>query len=239
MRPASGADELDDPPAPDPYLPGHGDPAYRVEHYDLRLDYRVATNALRGEATMQLTALTDLDSIRLNLSGLTVGKVTLGGRPVKWRRNGGELTLRSGAIWAGTSACLVVRYAGHPRPVAGQFGDAGWEELSDGALVASQPYGAPSFFPCNDRPSDKASYRIQVVTESAYEVVATGLPMGQRRDASRTRWVFEQPEPTASYLVAVHVGRYASGYLPGPVPIQVHHPPGERARATKAFGGLG
>ncbi|MGB8382671.1 MAG: M1 family aminopeptidase, partial [Dermatophilaceae bacterium] len=42
-----------------------------------------------------------------------------------------------------------------------------------------------------------------------------------------------------SYLVAVHVGRYASGDLPGPVPIQVHHPPGERARATKAFGGLG
>ncbi len=238
MSVASGSRHLE-PVGPDPYLPGHGDPAYRVEHYDLKLDYRVATNGLRGEATIQLTALTDLDALRLNLAGLTVGKLTLGGRPVKWRRNGAELTVRTGAIAAGSGARLVVRYAGHPRPVMGMFGEAGWEELSDGALVASQPYGAPSFFPCNDRPSDKASYRIQVLTESAYEVVATGVPTAERRESSRTRWAFEQPEPTASYLVAVHVGKYASVDLRGPVPLRVHHPPGERARATKTFDGLG
>ncbi|MGV1009589.1 MAG: M1 family metallopeptidase [Dermatophilaceae bacterium] len=227
------------PPAPDPYLPGHGDPAYRVEHYDLRLDYRVATNALRGEATIRLTALTDLETVRLDLAGLAVAKVTKEGKPVKWRQHPSDVVVRTGALAAGKSARLVVRYAGHPRPVTGRFGDAGWEELTDGALVASQPYGAPSFFPCNDRPSDKATYRIEVETESGYDVVATGDPAGQRRAASRTRWVFEQPKPTATYLLAVHIGRYADVEMPGPVPLRVHHPPGERARATKAFGGLG
>ena len=33
-------------PTPDPYLPGHGDTRYRVQHHDLRLDYKVATNRL-------------------------------------------------------------------------------------------------------------------------------------------------------------------------------------------------
>ncbi len=224
---------------PDPYLPGHGDPAYRVDHYDLQLDYRVATNALRGVATVSLTPLTELDSVRLDLSGLAVRKVTLAGRPLKFRQDDTAVVVRTGPLAAGANARLVVRYAGHPRPISGRFGDAGWEELSDGALVASQPYGAPSFFPCNDRPSDKAAYRIQLVTESAYAVVATGVPAAQRQQASRTRWVFEQPEPTATYLVAVHIGRYASVDVRGPVPIQVHHPPSERGRAVAAFGSAG
>ena len=33
-------------------------------------------------------------------------------------------------------------------------------------IVAGQPDGAPSWFPCNDQPGDKASYRIAVTTES-------------------------------------------------------------------------
>ena len=58
--------------------------------------------------------------------------------------------------------------------VPGPDGEVGWEELSDGVLVAAQPYGAPSWFPCNDRPSDKATYRISVRTSSAYVVIANG-----------------------------------------------------------------
>ena len=32
----------------DPYLPGHGDSRFRVEHYDLDLQYKVADNHLEG-----------------------------------------------------------------------------------------------------------------------------------------------------------------------------------------------
>jgi aminopeptidase N len=226
-------------PERDPYLPGHGDPAYSVERYDLELDYRVATNALRGVATIDLTALADLDSVRLDLHGLGVRRVTMGGRPVKYRQDDSALVVRTGRMQPRGRARLVIRYGGHPKPVNGIFGEAGWEELDDGALVASQPYGAPSFFPCNDRPSDKAAYRIEIDTESAYDVVASGVPTSGRREASRRRWVFQQDEPTATYLIAVHIGRYATVDVRGPVPIRIHHPPGERARAVAAFGDLG
>ena len=53
----------------------------------------------------------------------------------------------------------------------------------------------PSWFPCNDRPSNKASYRIEVATATAYHVAANGTLVEQRRGASRTTWVFDQPEP--------------------------------------------
>ena len=75
-------------------------------------------------------------------------------------------------------------------------------------IVAGQPNGAPSWFPCNDRPDDKATYRITVTTDSAYHVVANG-PLAERRvRASRTTWVYEQPEPMATYLATVQIGRY-------------------------------
>ena len=32
----------------DPYLPGHGDVRYHVEHYDLDLEYRVESNHLEA-----------------------------------------------------------------------------------------------------------------------------------------------------------------------------------------------
>ena len=77
-------------------------------------------------------------------------------------------------------------------------------------IVAGQPDGAPSWFPCNDRPDDKATYRISVTaptrlprrspTDVAHRAVA--------RRASRTTWVYEQREPMATYLATVQIGRY-------------------------------
>ena len=134
---------------PDPYLPGHGDPSYGVRHYDLDLDYRLATNRLHGRATLLIEALEPLDAVRLDLSGLSVDRVRVdGAKPrkvtVKDRAVVGRLATR---LDAGTSAELVVEYGGKPAPVPGPYGPAGWEELTDGVLVASQPYGAPSVFP--------------------------------------------------------------------------------------------
>lgn len=44
-------------PAADPYTPHSGDRRWSAEHYELRLDYRVATNRLDGTATITARAL--------------------------------------------------------------------------------------------------------------------------------------------------------------------------------------
>ena len=41
----------------DPYVPGHGDPRYAVDHYDLDLTYKPAGNHLDGRAVLQVTTL--------------------------------------------------------------------------------------------------------------------------------------------------------------------------------------
>ena len=97
-----------------------------------------------------------------------------------------------------------------PRPRRGPWGEVGWEELTDGVLVAGQPDGAPSWFPCNDHPSDKATLpdRGRPPTP-AYHVVANGdadraAPRWRAASAGST----SSAEPMATYLATVQIGRY-------------------------------
>ncbi|MDO5535615.1 MAG: M1 family metallopeptidase [Propionibacteriaceae bacterium] len=203
--------------APDPYLPSHGDSRYGVEHYDLALDYRLSTNRLDAVATLTVRAREPLTEVRLDLSGLHVNKVTVDGkRPKKYTHSARVLTVKlASEVGAGGTATLRIAYSGKPTAVPGAHGAAGWEELSDGVLVSSQPYGAPSFYPCNDRADDKASYAITVTTDADYTVVATGRPGRTTTRSGRTTWTFEEPTPTASYLVSIAIGRLGSQTLPG------------------------
>ena len=137
---------------------------------------------------------------------------------------------------SGQELTIVVTYHGNPKPVRGPVGDAGWEELADGVIVAAQPHGAPSWFPCNDRPSNKASYRVSVTAPSDYYVVANGSLQGSRRRASTTTWVYEQAAPMASYLATIQIGRYVVRDQKSRTPIQVVLPPGRVPELKDAFG---
>ncbi|EWT00344.1 peptidase M1 [Intrasporangium oryzae NRRL B-24470] len=197
------------PPVLDAYIPERGDGSYVVTHYDLDLDYKVSSNRLSGRATLAVTALRDIDSLTVDLVGLRVQKVSLDGRAARWAHRGSRVrvTLPS-RLAAGAAARLAITYAGSPGPARSRWGEVGWEELSDGVLVASQPSGAATWFPCNDHPRHKATYRLTFECDSPYAVVATGALVSTRVRGSRTSRVFEQRHPTASYLVTVHVGQY-------------------------------
>jgi aminopeptidase N len=200
----------------DPYLPRHGNGGYLVRHYDLDLDYRIGPNRLDGRASIDAVATHPLSRFSLDLDGLRVAGVTVDGRDARHEQAGGKLRVTPAVpVAAGAAFRVVVRYGGKPRPASGPWGDIGWDELTDGVLVASQPVGAPTWFPCNDHPSDKASYRVAVTTAPAYTVAVTGEQVARTRSGGGTRWVFERAEPTATYLMSVQIGRYIEVNLGG------------------------
>ena len=187
------------PVAPDPYLPGHGDSRYSVEHYDLTLDYKMATNRLQGRATLRVRALTATAALRVDLSGLHVDKLRVDGeKPKRYTHKARSIEIKlATSLVEGDVVVVDVSYSGKPAPVPGPHGPAGWEELSDGILVASQPDGSPSWFPCNDRADDKASYRITVTADPEYLSLATGVLVAESTSGGRLTRVFEQAEPTS------------------------------------------
>ncbi len=229
-----------DPPVIDPYLPGNGNFGYRVSRYELDLEYKVNINRLAGSATITAATLASIRTFTLDLSdALAVSKVSVNGRrPSSFHTSNGKLHVTlSSALPPGAAMSIVVRYAGNPRPIRSLWGDVGFEELTAGALVAGQPNGAASWFPCDDHPSSKASYRIAVSTENPYYAVANGKLASKRTRAAMTTWTFEQAEPTSTYLITLQIGEYQTHRLAKtPVPMNAVLPPRLRATFDHDFG---
>ncbi len=192
------------------YIPGSGNTGYGVDSYDLDLRYRVATNRLEGTATIIATSTATLAKVVLDLSRLNVSKVRMpGARGIRFTQTANKLTVvPTNPIAPGTQFTLTIDYAGSPLPRPSTWGPVGWEELEDGVLVAAQPSGAPTWFPCNDDVADKASYSIRVAAEQAYTVVCNGSLAEHRVVSGRGHWHYVQPEPTATYLATLQIGRY-------------------------------
>ncbi|MDY7086969.1 MAG: M1 family metallopeptidase [Actinomycetota bacterium] len=192
----------------DSYLPRHGNGGYRVLHYDLDLDCRVAANRLSGKATITARTVQELTRFSLDLGQLRVADVRVDGRRATWTHRAGKLRIKpEKAIGYGAIFKVEIRYAGKPVPLSGRWGDLGWDELTDGVLVASQPNGSPSWFPCNDR-LEKATFLVRLTAPTPYAVIVTGDLVTRRRGAGTTTWVYERNEPTAPYLMSVQIGRY-------------------------------
>ncbi|MCQ4361181.1 M1 family metallopeptidase [Mycobacterium gordonae] len=212
----------------DPYLPQNGNFGYTVSRYELDLEYKVAINRLSGTATITAVTSVELGEFTLDLSSaLSVSRVSVNGkRAARFSCRGGKLRIVLGSkLPTGAAMSVVIRYGGNPRPLRTLWGEVGFEELTDGALVAGQPNGAASWFPCNDHPSAKAAFRIQISTESTYRAIANGKLVSSRARASQTVWTYEQPEPTSTYLVTLQIGVYEQVRLARtPVPIRAALP---------------
>ena len=205
------ASDRAEPTVIDSYLPKNGNAGYRVSRYELDLEYKVAINRLSGSATITAVTLTELQELTLDLSdALTVSKVSVNGkRAAHFACRDRKLRIRlQSKLATGAAMSILVRYGGSPRPLRSLWGDVGFEELTNGALVAGQPNGAASWFPCDDHPSAKAAYRIQISTENPYRVVANGKLVSRQARAARTTWTYEQPEPTSTYLITLQIGMY-------------------------------
>ena len=155
----------------------------------------------------------------------------------RWSHRSSRIRIRFRApVLAGRELLVTIGYRGNPGTMRGPDGPAGWEELTDGVLVAAQPHGAPTWFPCNDRMADKAVYRIAVATDPAYRVVANGALVAERRAGRRVEWVYEQRRPMSTYLATLQIGRYgAERQEGGGVPSWLVGPPARMPQVRVAF----
>ena len=189
----------------DPYFPLMGNGGYEVDHYDLNLRARPKPDKLKAIATVSATATRALSSFNLDFRGLRVTSVTVNGARASVTRRGGEMTVTpAGPIAAGANFTVVVAYHGRPRPIGG----IGWIRTHDGTAAFSEPNGSPSWFPCNDHPSDKATYSFTVTVPRRFHAIANGLLDSSQRHGGSARFAWHEPQPMATYLATVTIGHF-------------------------------
>ncbi|WP_407110561.1 M1 family metallopeptidase [Streptomyces sp. DSM 116494] len=233
----TGSDGSGGPGAGDPYFPQSGNGGYDVLHYALGLSYDPRAHRLSGTATITARATGDLTAFNLDLRGLDVEAVTVGGVRARWSRDGQELTVRPRERLDREGRFrVVVRYSGAPETVTDPDGsEEGWLRTADGALALGQPVGSMAWFPGNHHPSDKATYSIAVTVPKGLRAVSNGEPDGEETKGGRTTYRWRVGEPMASYLATVAVGRYETGRTktPGGTAVYTAVDP-EQAAASRA-----
>ncbi|WP_055498839.1 M1 family metallopeptidase [Streptomyces albus] len=231
-RPAPGSPGLGD-----PLFPTLGNGGYQVAHYNLSFDFTPVTYDYTGRVVLHARAQQDLSAFNLDTDGHTIDSVTVDGRAAGWALSPGgsgqELTVTAARPLRRSDAFTVtVCYHGNGK--APRSGLTGWRFGSDGGFAcAAQASRADTFFPCNDHPSDKATWTFHLSAPEGYVAAANGeLLRRTRRADGSTVWHFALRERMATELVGIAVvqGTYLYGSSHRGLPLRHIVPRGQEDR---------
>lgn len=191
-----------------PYAPG-----IDVQRYDLSMILPERGAEVRAVATITVARAREVDTLRLDLVGMTIDRVSVNGqqRDVVRDSTAVRIPLRRAD---GTRLSVIVRYHGTPTDglIVREDSTRGWSAFGD-----NWPNRARYWIPSVDHPSDKAIVQWTVTAPSARAVIANGTqvsrlavapPSGATGKWSTTRYRMSQPVPT--YLMVIGVARMQS-----------------------------
>ena len=219
----------------DPILRQVGNGGYDVSHYAVDLDYDPATNRFAAGTRTTITARATQDLSRFSLDfqrDLEIDSVTVDGAAASRVARAdarprlsdnpdvtqpAKLTITPAAgIAKGDEFEVVVAYHGQPEAIVdADTSLEGWVRACsapgdcDGSFTVNEPIGAQSWFPCNDHPSDKATFLLRTTAPSAYTAIGAGRRVSRIDNGdgtATTTWAEERP--MAPYLATGTVGLF-------------------------------
>lgn len=205
----------------DPYAPELGNTGYDVQHYTIQMALDPAVEELNGTVTIEAeAAVANLGEMSLDFIGFEIESLLVDGVPASFSREDDKLVIQlPQPMAAGELFTIAVNYAGlrdtrssRYVPFAESIGL--FYGSDDTIYVLSEPDGARFWFPNNDHPRDKATYRFEVtvpkgLTAAANGTLLTSLEETPLPDGSPgTTFVWEHNYPMASYLATIAVGQY-------------------------------
>ena len=233
--------------AGDPYFPRQGNGGYRVGHYRLAITYHPSTQRLVGDAIITARAHQRLTRFDLDLRrNMHVRSVLVNGVAAHFAQPADkvqELVITPASLLHDGQAFTVdVHYRGPARHVTDPDGSAdGFILTNDGAFVASEPQGSPTWFPVNDTPRDKATYDVSINVPQGLVGVSTGALRSKVVSAGRTTWSWRLSRPVSSYLVTATIGRFSvrTGVTASGIPYFIAVDPAEQAAADPVLRRMG
>jgi aminopeptidase N len=210
----------------DPYFPNLGNDGYDVQNYTIAMEVNPSTNNLKSSTTITADATEFLGSFNLDFHGLTVDSVKVNGTEASYSRSGDEITITPAApLEVNAPFTTVVQYHGSPETLssAGLSG-MGWSHGESGVINAwNEPEAASTWFPSNNHPRDKATYRFEITVPDPWMVAATGTLKETKPDTGKTTYIWEMDKPMATYLASISIDQYELDTQSGPNGINIRN----------------
>lgn len=178
-----------------------------VLHYNLNLDLYPADKIMKGTVIIKMETK-GLKSIDLNFyDNFEIKSVKLNGSPVKYENKDTRFSILPDGQIKDTSIVEVI-YQGKPKSMG--FGSFTFGEKDGKSFVytMSEPVFASTWFPCNDIPSDKAQFDIEITNDSAMVSVSNGKLVSVTTNGARRTYHWQTVYPLATYLAAIYSANY-------------------------------
>lgn len=199
---------------------------YDVLHYRVELAFDVPRKSYEGQCSVTFSARRPgFDRIDLDAENLVVRGISLaGGEALSFSHVGGKLSVALDQVYAeGDTLTLAIVYGWKQIAVDNEaYGMSKEYDIGLRFLEAtpehpeliqtlSFPTGARHWFPCNDHPSDKATYEFLVTVPDSFSVLANGRLVSVRKAPAAGTSVFhwKQELPHSTYLTVLTAGPYA------------------------------
>lgn len=182
-----------------------------ILHYHLKLELNAEQKLIAGEVKIIAHKLVpEQRNIDLHFYGnMIVKKVTSQSTVLNFHHIKNILTVDVSDIEKDTIE-FSVQYYGSPKKSG--FNGFVFGEINNIPLIynLSEPNYAPSWFPCDDDPEDKALLDIEITNDSNFVSVSNGRLVEIRNSGNKRTYHWKSNYPISTYLIAVYSSNYVS-----------------------------
>ena len=222
-----------------------------ILHYFLQLEFIPSTQRVAGAVGITGKSLVNgFQHVVLDLmDNMTVTQVLRGTTSLAFTHTGNLLDVTLDQTFGpGQTFVVQVFYNGVPNPTG--FDSIGWTKGSSGAAgsmvwTLSEPDGAKTWWPCKDRPDDKATVEEWWTVPNTWTATGNGLLTGTVAvSGNRTQYKWTMHDPVTTYLVSVAATAYSkfsqtyTTLAGGTMPIDHYVYPEHLSKAQTSFAPL-
>lgn len=185
---------------------------YDVTYHELRFTVNPNNSpaAISGVVKTTFTALENMSSITFDMATqLVVSSVTMNSTNLTFSQSNYELNITfPSTISTGTSASVIITYAGIPPTAEGAF----TRSTHNGTPIIytlSEPFGARDWWPCKQDLNDKInSFDMYITAPSAFNSVSNGLQQSRIVTGANATTHFRHLYPIPAYLIVLNITNY-------------------------------
>lgn len=217
-----------------------------VKHYLLQIRLQPEIPLMTGTVTINGTATENLSNISFDArNNLIIDNVKLNGKDINIQRSSDKGTINA-SINKDTDFVVQIKY--HGKPVTDNLIGGGMLITQHGSFrdlvmaSLSEPYAAPTWWPCIDDIADKALIDVEATVASDYKAASNGVLQKVETNQDGTKTFFWHSDyPMSNYLVSVATTNYVNiddsyaGLDGTSMPIQHFVYPEHQARAQDKF----
>ena len=185
---------------------------YDVTYHELRFTVNPNNTpaAISGIVKTTFTALANMNSITFDMATqLVVSSVTMNSVNLTYSQSNYELNINfPTTISTGTSASVIITYAGIPPTAEGAF-TRGTHAGTPVIYTLSEPFGARDWWPCKQDLNDKInSFDMYITAPATFNSVSNGLEQSRIVTGANATTHFKHLYPIPAYLVVLNVTNY-------------------------------